>query len=320
MTGKPDLAALFGATDASTFLGLQSCRDLDHLAAPIAILGAPCATPYGSVGAYCQNGPDALRKSISNLSANLDRHNFDIGGPIFPMGTCPAVDCGNLKYDESAPAENRARIYDAVSRIIAKSAIPVLIGGDDSIPIPMLQALASRGPLTILQIDAHIDWRKEHMGEVMGLSSTMRRASEMDHVERIIQVGARGVGSAHSEDYQDAIDWGVHFFTAHDINRFGIAPVLELIPDGANIVVCLDADAFDPSLVPGVIGRAPGGLSYVQVLDLIAGAVARGRVVAADFVEYMPEMDVDGIGALNISRLIAATLGLLSRQSAANNG
>ena len=320
MSQKPNLAALFGATDTSTFLGLESCNDLDSLSAPIAILGAPCATPYGSVGAYCRNAPDALRKSIANLTANIDRHNFDLGGPVFPPSARRAVDCGDLPFDENDAPSNRDGIECAVSKIVAKGAVPVILGGDDSVPIPMLQALAPKGPLTILQIDAHIDWRREHMGETLGLSSTMRRASEMEHVERIIQVGARGIGSAHGDDFHDAQDWGVQFFTAHDIHRAGVMQVLEEIPDSANIAICLDADALDPSLVPGVIGRAPGGLTYTQVLDLIIGAAARGRIVAADFVEYMPEVDVDGIGALNVSRLIAATLGVLARQSMAFKG
>ena len=71
--------------------------------------------------------------------------------------------------------------------------IPIVMGGDDSIPIPVLAAYHEHGPITILQLDAHIDWRDEVAGETQGLSSNMRRASEMNWVENIIQVGARGV-------------------------------------------------------------------------------------------------------------------------------
>ena len=68
--------------------------------------------------------------------------------------------------------------------------------------------------------------------------------------------------------------------------------------------------------MPGVIGRAPGGLSYYQVADLIKGAARRGRIAAMDFVEFMPERDVDGIGALTFARLITTALGVLVRQAA----
>lgn len=315
MTGKPDLGALFGATPASTFLGLEKCDDLDRMDASSAFIGAPGATPYGSVGAYCRNAPDALRKATSSLTANVDRHNFDLGGPVFPAGARRAVDCGDLPFDENDFARNRTVIQDAIKKIVGKNAVPILVGGDDSVPIPMLEALSATGQTySVLQIDAHIDWRKSHMDEEFGLSSTMRRASEMSHIERIVQVGARGIGSAHSDDHADAVAWGTAFFTAHDIHRSGVAPALARIPDGANIILCIDVDALDPSIVPGVIGRTPGGLAYHHVLDLMTGAARKGRIAAMDFVEYVPEADIDGLGGLATAGLISAAMGILARQ------
>jgi len=270
MTTKPNLAALFGATKADTFLGLAKCSDLNNLDASSVFIGVPGATPYGSVGSYCRNAPRALRQSIASLSANIDRYNFDLGGPTFPSGTKKAVDYGDLPLDDVNFSENRASIYRVVADVLARSAVPIVVGGDDSVPIPMLQALETTAKqYTVLQIDAHIDWRDEHMNETLGLSSTMRRASEMMHIEHIVQVGARG---------------------------------------------CLDVDALDPSIVPGVIGRTPGGLSYYQTLDLIKGAANRGTISAMNFVEYLPEVDVDELGALTVSRLIASTMGVLARQ------
>ena len=321
MQDKPDLGALFGAAaQTTTFLGLEACPDTGTLTAPVALIGVPCATPYASVGAYCRNGPDALRAATAALTANVDRHDFDHGGPVFPQADLRPVDCGNLPYDEADPAANRARIANTVAQIAARGAVPVLLGGDDSIPIPMIEALGlSQGDrrLTILQIDAHIDWRDIHMGERFGLSSTMRRASEMAHVGQIVQVGARGIGSAATSDYEDALAAGVVFVTAHELHHGGVGAALSRIPEGSDIVICIDADALDPALVPGVIGRAPGGLSYYQAVDLIKGAAARGRIVAMDFVEFMPERDVDGIGALTFARLITTALGVLVRQAAA---
>ncbi|QFI70510.1 PLP-dependent transferase [Sinorhizobium alkalisoli] len=156
----------------------------------------------------------------------------------------------------------------------------------------MLEALGRDGSgrkYTIFQIDAHIDWRDVHMGESYGLSSTMRRASEMNHVERIIQVGSRGIGSAETTDYEEAIKSGVKFITAYEYHK--AEAVTNLIPQASNIVICIDADAFDPSIVPSVIGRSPGGLSYYQMVDLIKGAACKGKIAAMDFV--MPERDVN---------------------------
>lgn len=316
MTSKPDLGALFGATRADTFLGLPACSDIATLRAPIALVGVPGATPYASVGAYCADAPRALRDATAALTANLGRHNFDLGGPTFPDPTLMPVDCGDLPFDPLDFAANRAAIHAFTSGVVARGAVPVLLGGDDSIPIPMLDALAPAGPLTILQIDAHVDWRDTHMDEPLGLSSTMRRASEMAHVTQIIQVGARSIGSAHSDDVADAQNWGAQIIPARDLHRFGAEAALAAIPPGANIAICFDVDALDPSIVPGVIGRAPGGLSFWQALELIETAANRGRVVAVDFVEYMPQVDVGDLGALTVSRLITSTLGVLARQAA----
>jgi agmatinase len=315
MAQSPNLGALFGAVGAHTFLGLKTCGDLDKLDAPIAIVGAPCATPYASVGAYCRNAPAALRAAMASFAANIDRHDFDSGGRLFPVDALKAVDCGDLPYDEANPVGNRAIIETAVSKILAHGAVPFLIGGDDSVPIPMLQALGKfTKNLFILQIDAHIDWRDIHMGERLGLSSTMRRASELAHVGGILQVGARGIGSAATADYEDALSFGAQFVTAETIHRQGVQAALGLIPRGVELAICIDADALDPSIMPGVIGRSPGGLSYWQTVDLVRGAAALGRIAAMDFVEFMPERDVDGLGALTFARLIATSLGLVARQ------
>ena len=311
---KPDLAALFGATPADTFLGLPKCNDLEQLNASSVFIGAPGATPYGTVGSYCKNAPAALRKSIASLSANIDRYNFDLDGATFPEGTRMAVDYGDLPFDDSDSSTNRSEIYNVVAGVVAKSSVPIVVGGDDSVPIPMLQAMESTGKkYTVLQIDAHIDWRDSHMGESLGLSSTMRRASEMKHIDQIVQVGARGIGSGHPQDYDDALEWGVHFVTAYDLHNNGVQSAIDLIQPDANIIICFDVDALDPSIVPGVIGRTPGGLSYYQALDLIKGASKRGTISAIDFVEYMPEVDVDNLGALVVSRLIASTMGVIAR-------
>ena len=193
--------------------------------------------------------------------------------------------------------------------------MPVLIGGDDSLPIPMLEAYAARGRgFTILQIDAHVDWRDEVGGERLGLSSTMRRASEMGHIDAIIQVGQRGIGSARMQDVADAKAWGVALVPAGEVARTGLGRAIDLIPEGAEVIICLDLDALDPSIMPAVIGRTAGGLGYWQVLELVAGVAEKARIAGFDMVEFMPDRDVDGQGAALAAQLLAAVMGIVSRQ------
>ena len=302
---------MFGAGEVETFLGLPK-GDLSDISGKGAILGVTGVTPYASVGSYCAKGPAAIRAAMAGYAPNLEHVDWDGGGPIFD-GVPNVFDHGDLPYDAEDFAANRDRVRGAVTDMLVAGAVPILLGGDDSLPIPMLEAYANHGPITILQIDAHIDWRDQVQGERLGLSSGMRRASEMGHVQRIIQVGMRAIGSARAQDVADARDWGVDFVTARDIARGGVAQAVNLIPLGANVVVCMDADGMDPAILPAVIGRAPGGLGYWDTIELIEGAARRGRLAGFELAEFMPDRDIDGLGALTAGRVVANVVRMVAR-------
>ncbi|HEX9768616.1 MAG TPA: agmatinase [Kiloniellales bacterium] len=310
-----DIGRMFGAAEAvETFMGFPACPDIGAAQAEIAILGAPCASPYRSVGPYCAGAPAAIRAGIAGYATSRSHQDFDLGGPLLGDTDARVVDCGDLPYDPEDSPGNRARIGRAVATLLERAVRPVVIGGDDSIPIPVLQAYEGHAPLTVVQIDAHIDWRDEVQGERFGLSSTMRRTSEMPWVERIIQVGARAIGSARPGDYQDALDWGVNFVTARDLDAHGLEPVLDLVPRGAEVFFTLDCDGLDPSIMPAVIGPAPGGLRYWQAVTLLHGLAAKARIAGFDIVEFMPARDVQGLAALTAARLVCNVIGLMARQ------
>lgn len=309
-----NLGDMLNADETGGFLGVLRIEDLWRLKSKIVLMGASCATPYRSVGAYCEGGPDAIRKASAALAGRIGSVNFDLGAPMFPADVT-AADMGNLPQAPNDPAGNRSRIFGAVSQVLDAGAVPVLIGGDDSVPIPMIEAYGARERLvTILQIDAHIDWKDELEGERMGLSSTMRRASEMKHVARIIQVGQRGAGTAGPDDLEAALDWGVTFVPGGEVARDGVGRALDAVEPGSDVLVCLDFDALDPSIMPAVIARTAGGLSYWQVLELFAGVAEKARIAGVSMVEFMPDNDVDGLGAGTAAQLLASVLGLLSRQ------
>lgn len=311
---KTDIGAMFGAAKVKTFLGLPAASPTRPIRAKAAIFGIASATPYKHVGPYCKDAPKAIRDGIAGYAANLLHMDFDLGGPMFPDGKVSAVDFGNLPYDARNFARNRARVRDTAARVLDAGAVPIVLGGDDSVPIPLFQAFAGRGKFTILQFDAHIDWREEVRGEKWGLSSTMRRASEMGQIERIVQVGQRAIGSARMKDVADAKRWGVKFFSGRDVAAKGIAPVIAAIPKGAKVIISFDLDGLDPTVMPAVIGRAPGGLTYWQAVEIIHGVALKARIAGAAFVEFVPFMDIDGLGAMTASRLVAHTLAIAARQ------
>lgn len=309
---SPKMKSMFGGTPSGGFFDLPLQSPGDTGDADIVLMGAPAATPYASVGNYCAEAPDAIRGAFG-WPGVLGHHDFDIDGYLLPDGI-KAIDWGNLDYSETDFATNRDSIRNYVSKILAAKAIPLVLGGDDSVPIPVLEAYREQGPLTILQLDAHIDWRDEVNGETMGLSSNMRRASEMGWVENIIQVGARGIGSARPQDRQDALDWGVQFFPMRAVIQNGIDAIIDSIPENSNLYIALDIDVMDPAVVPAVIGPAPGGFSYWQILEIFEAVTKRARIAGFNLVELMPGADVGGRGALVAARLVAMIMGLAARQ------
>ena len=307
-----DISGIFGGGGATTFMGLPAASLDDLAGTDVVLLGIPHATPYAATGSYAAGSPKAIRAAVAGHAAALGHIDFDLGGPLLADSRRRVVDAGDLPTTPDDPAANRQLIRQTIEAILAAGAVPVILGGDDSVPIPVLDAYAGT-PLTILQLDAHIDWRDEVGGERLGLSSNMRRASEMPHVERMVQVGQRWIGSARPTDHADALRWGVRFVSGRDVQVNGLGPAIEAIPAGANVYVNFDIDVLDPAIMPAVIGPAPGGLGYWQAVDLLAGVAAKAKIAGFSLVEFTPDRDRDGLAALTAARIVSNVLGLLAR-------
>lgn len=312
-----DLGEILGAkkVDLSTFLGLPK-GDFDDLDADVVILGAPAATPYPGFGLFSASAPNAIRAATAYTAPTIGHYDFDFGGSLLDANFGRIVDCGNLEYDPEHGGINRARITSAIGRILSAGAKPLIIGGDDSIPTPVFRAFRNTGnKYTVLQIDAHIDWRDEVNGERWGLSSTMRRTSEMDHIERIIQVGMRAAGSARRAEYDAALAWGAHIITAQRLHAEGLTTVLDLIPADANVLITFDCDALDAAIMPAVMSPNPGGLTYWQVVGLMQGVAAKANLCGFNLVEFMAERDDKGKNSAHLaSRLITNALAEMARR------
>ncbi|WGF90931.1 agmatinase [Marinivivus vitaminiproducens] len=257
---------------------------------------------------------DAIRAASQADAALVEHWDFDLGGPLFNGEPECCVDVGNIQTTMHDNEGNRTRIEAKTREALALQAVPILLGGDCSVTFPFLSSFSDEGPVWVLQIDAHIDWRDEIHGEPYGYSSPMRRASEMPHVAGIVQVGLRSVGSARSADVDAARGYGSHFVTAREIHIEGAKAALQYIPEGARVVVTLDYDSLDPSIMSGVSARTPGGLTYIQVIDLIAGVGERARIAGFDLTELFPPADIDGMSAMTAARIVVNVIGSIVRQ------
>tara|TARA_B100000686_G_scaffold243545_1_gene252513 strand:- start:849 stop:1508 length:660 start_codon:yes stop_codon:yes gene_type:complete len=201
----------------------------------------------------------------------------------------------------------------AARKIIESGAMIISLGGDHGVPIPVFRALSAipelSEPITLVHVDAHLDWRDHVNGVHEGLSSPIRRASEMDHFGEIFQIGLRSAGSARPEEMEAALKYGANLIPDIELQDIGMKAVLDRIPAGGTYYLTVDADGMDPTIAPAIAGPAPGGVTYPQMRTLIQGLVEKGRVAGMDIVEITPKRDVNAITCVTAVRLICNLIG-----------
>jgi agmatinase len=301
----------------SGFLGAAVETDPARIDADVAMLGVPFGWPYPRHGSAtgCSDGPAAIRRRADRLAPFRGHWDFDLDAPMLPRDGRPRiVDVGDVPGDPEDGPGNAAMTSAAVAAVLDAGAVPICLGGDDSVPIPILRAYAGRGPITVLQVDAHLDFRDEVQGVREGYSSPMRRASEMEHVTRIVQVGLRGAGSARGSDVEDARAAGNLLVTAAELRERGVAWLVDQLPADASVFLSLDCDGLDPTVVPAVSAPAPGGLTHADANDLLGG-IGR-RLAGAAITEYVPALDESGLSALVVVRLLVRLISGLGSSSA----
>ncbi len=297
--------------DCTTLFNFPFNDDLENLQADIVILGLPFGMPYSmaEVSNDQSNAPTAIRRASTLAVESLRRWDFDLGGTLLDDKEIKVVDCGDIIAHPGNIDGHYQKTESAVRKILATGAMPICLGGDHGVPIPVFRAFENYGPIHLIQLDAHLDWRDHLNGEKEGYSSPIRRASEMSHVDQIFQIGLRCQGSARTEDMNAALDYGANLITVHELNDSGIDAILSKIPDGERYYLTIDADGLDPSVMPAVAGPAPGGITYLQARKLIHGLVNKGTVVGMDVVEITPSRDINQISSITAGRLIANLIG-----------
>jgi agmatinase len=99
-----------------------------------------------------------------------------------------------------------------------------------------------------------------------------------------------------------------------DVRRQGLTPAIAAIPEGSNVLISIDCDGLDPTVLPAVNMPTPGGLSYLDMMELLTGVAGRARIRGLAMVELVPERDDPyGLSSLTAARLVAVTLGLILR-------
>lgn len=282
--------------------------------ADVALLGITHSEPYaGDPQPNDQTrAPDAIRRhtEISNFGDGV-HWDFDLGDSLRDALPARCLDCGNAVRGAESYDDYFARVRAYASLLLRSGAQLIVLGGDHGVTIPVLDALEVLGaPVHVVHVDAHLDWREEVGGVRRGYSSPLRWASRQPWIAGMTQIGLRATGSARRAEVDAARAYGSRLFTARDVHERGIEPIIAAVPEDVALYITIDADGLDPTVMPGVMAPAPGGLHFEQVAPLLARLARRQPVVGMDVVEIAPAFDAaNGITCVTAGRLIVNVLG-----------
>ena len=287
--------------------------DWDAIGADVAVMGAPF--DFGTQWrAGARFGPRAIREASTLFSfghGGAYDHEDDV--TYLPADKVRIVDIGDADIVHTDTLKSHANIEFGVRKMLAAGALPVVLGGDHSVNIPCIAAFdadcAAKGPIHIVQIDAHLDFVDERHGVRYGHGSPMRRAAERSYVTGLTQLGIRNVSSTARDGYEAARAMGADILSVRQVRKLGVEAVLERIPKGVRTYVTIDIDGFDPSIAPGTGTPSHGGFTYYEGLELLAGLAQRNPIVGIDLVEVAPDYDHSGSTAILAAQLLMNLLG-----------
>ena len=282
-----------------TFAGVPEA-DLDDLGQPeVVIIGSPI--DWGATrrpGA--RYGPGAIRRA-DYLPDDAKRPHLPTG--IDPLEELDVVDVGDLVVAPGYLVESLEANREAVRRIAATGAVPIVLGGDHSVTYANASGVADvlgHGQVALIHFDAHADTGESHYGHLHGHGTPMRRLIESGAVpgHRFAQIGLRGYWPS-----PDVVAWmgdqRMRWWFMTEIAERGVEPVVDdaiasVADDVAGVFISVDIDVVDPGMAPGTGTPEPGGMTSRDLLDTVRRISRELKVVGADIVEVSPPYDGPG--------------------------
>ena len=298
-----DLARFSGP---NTFMRLPQAESLAGL--DVAVLGIPM-----DIGTSWRSGTRFGPKQIRAESAMIRPYNM--ASFAAPFDSLQIADIGDLAINTFSLADSLKIIRESYDAILAQGVTPVAMGGDHSITLPILRAIAAKhGPVALVHVDAHADVNDEMFGERETHGTVFRRAYEEGLIvpDKTFQIGIRGSGYAAS-DFTEAKGWGFRQFPAWELWQQNLtvtgAQIRKEIGEHPTYIT-YDIDSLDPSFAPGTGTPEIAGLTTPQALQLIQ-ALGGLNVVGCDLVEVSPPYDPAGTTALTAANLLFELLCIL---------
>jgi agmatinase len=291
------LGNMYGAD--ATFAGVPPA-DLDDPASLAGALAVIVGAPFDGGTSHrpgCRFGPLAIR-TTDYLPNDGKRPSLALGvDPLIALGV---VDVGDVEMPSGDTELSLSRLEEAVARIAAGGAVPIVLGGDHTIALPDVTGVARHvgwGKVSVVHFDAHADTADLQFGSLIGHGTPMRRLIESGAArgDRFLQIGLRGYWPD-----PDTLDWmaeqGMRSYEMTEVVARGLDPCLTeafaIATDQCDAVfLSVDVDVVDPGSAPATGTPEPGGLSPRQLLDAVRRVCMELPVAGVDIVELSPPFD-----------------------------
>ncbi|RZS56599.1 agmatinase [Sphaerotilus mobilis] len=288
-----------GGNEMPRFGGIASMMRLPLADSPEGLDAAFIGVPL-DIGTSHRPGARFGPRQIRAESALIRPYNMATGAA--PFDALQVADLGDVPINTYSLDKSLAIITAYYARVLAAGCRPLTMGGDHTIALPILRAMAARhGPVALVHVDAHADVNDDMFGERIAHGTPFRRAVEegLLRTQQVWQIGLRGSGYA-----ADDFDWprrqGFRLVLAHEVWWQSLAPLMAEVRATIGDAPCylsFDIDGIDPSYAGGTGTPEIGGLTVPQALEIIRGCHGL-NLVGADLVEVSPPYDPSGNTAL----------------------
>lgn len=265
------------------------------------------------IGTSLRSGTRFGPRQIRAESVMIRPYNMATGAA--PFESLNVADLGDVPINTFNLAEAVRIIEEHYDRILAHPIIPLTLGGDHTLTLPILRSIYKKhGPVGLIHIDAHADVNDEMFGEKVAHGTTFRRAAEegLLDCQRVVQIGLRAQGYS-ADDFNWSRRQGFRVVQAEECWHKSLAPLMEEVKqqvDGGPVYLSFDIDGIDPAWAPGTGTPEIGGLTTIQAMEIVRGCQGL-NLVGCDLVEVSPPYDTTGNTSLLGANLLYEMLCVL---------
>ena len=274
----------------------------------VAFIGIPL-----DIGTSHRPGARFGPREIRSESSLLRPYNMATGAA--PFDTLQVADLGDVPINTYSLEKSLTIIAEFYDEVLASDCIPLTLGGDHTIALPILRAMAAKyGPVALVHVDAHADVNDDMFGERIAHGTPFRRAVEEKLLacDKVFQIGLRGTGYA-ADDFEWPRSQGFTLVPAHEVWFQSLAPTMARVREQIGNTPCylsFDIDGIDPAYAGGTGTPEIGGLTVPQALEIIRGCFGL-NIIGGDLVEVSPPYDLTGNTALLGANLLFEMLCVL---------